>query len=207
MPPKIKFTKEEIVAEAFEIVRKDGWNNLSSRTIAGRLKCSTMPIYFHFKSMEQLEEEIVKKALDLLMQYQLQDRTGDPLLNAGLGYILFAQEEKALFRGVTDEKHADLFRRLGKRDFQYMSDFFRQQPQFKKISPELMRQFLFIEWVLMHGLACLTNTIPLSAFEGIDTDILGLLQRMRSIFDDELIIKRLMEVESQSQKTKTKGAK
>ena len=46
--PKVKFTKEIIVEAAYELMKIEGFNNLSVRKIAKYLKSSTAPIYFNF---------------------------------------------------------------------------------------------------------------------------------------------------------------
>ena len=45
MPPKPKFTKEDIVEAAFNIVREQGWEALTQRSIAQKLNASIGPIY------------------------------------------------------------------------------------------------------------------------------------------------------------------
>ncbi len=69
MPADTKISREDIIDAAFEIVRKGGWAQLSARSIAKRLKSSTMPIYSQFKTMEMLEDEVVKKAVTLQAEY------------------------------------------------------------------------------------------------------------------------------------------
>ena len=51
MPPKVTFTKEDVIQAAFEIVQKRGVKLFTARRIAKKLKSSTAPVYSHFKSM------------------------------------------------------------------------------------------------------------------------------------------------------------
>ena len=55
MTSKVKYTHENIVEAAFQVVRSDGIEKLSARAIAKQLNSSTMPIYHHIKSMKNLE--------------------------------------------------------------------------------------------------------------------------------------------------------
>jgi len=71
MPPKQKYTKEDIVEAAFNVVREQGWEALSQRSIAKKLNASIGPIYSYFKSMANLEEAVIEKAYELLLQYML----------------------------------------------------------------------------------------------------------------------------------------
>ena len=84
MPPKFKFTREEIVDAAFNIVRRGGWTALTARSIGNELGASSRPIYSFFNSMSELEEEVVKKAVDLLFQFMSQKRTGDLWIDHGI---------------------------------------------------------------------------------------------------------------------------
>lgn len=57
MPPKCKFTKEEIIQAAFEMVRTEGFSELTARALGGRLGSSPKPIFSIFTSMEEVQEE------------------------------------------------------------------------------------------------------------------------------------------------------
>lgn len=63
-----------------------------------RLNCSTSPIYSYFETIDSLEDEVIKKFGNLIMQYVMADRTGSPLIDIALGYILFSRNEQTLFR-------------------------------------------------------------------------------------------------------------
>ena len=52
MPPKIRITKESIVATAVDLVRRDGAGAINARTIAKELSCSTQPVFSNFATMD-----------------------------------------------------------------------------------------------------------------------------------------------------------
>ena len=56
--PRLKFTKEIVVEAGYELMKKEGFQNVSVRKIANYLKCSTAPIYFNFRTIDELKEEI-----------------------------------------------------------------------------------------------------------------------------------------------------
>ena len=62
MPPKFKFTREAMIDTAFNLVRAKGWSALSTRSLADALGTSARPIYSHFKSMDELEADVAKRA-------------------------------------------------------------------------------------------------------------------------------------------------
>jgi hypothetical protein len=139
-----------------------------------------MPVYFHFKSMEKLEEEIVTKALALLLEYQSTSRSGDPLLDVGIGYLAFAKEEQHLFKGINEKKHSHLLTKHGQMNFDMLRDTFLRDSRFKKYTEEECHKILFILWVFVHGLAQLNNNLPLEKFEIFD--LTRLLKRTAAVF-------------------------
>ena len=88
MPPKQRFSRQDVIEAAFQVVRKQGWEGFSARRIANELNASTRPIYDYFDSMEHIEVEVVKKILAYFTEFLGQERTGDTWLDQALGYVL-----------------------------------------------------------------------------------------------------------------------
>ncbi|MBC2733645.1 MAG: TetR/AcrR family transcriptional regulator [Desulfobacteraceae bacterium] len=153
MPPKFKFDKEEIVQTAVEIVRKHGWNGLSARSIAKELNASTKPIYGYFKSMAVLEEEVVKRIVDLLYDTMIQTRTGDPWHDHGIGYAMFGFEEKKLFLAANDDRHVVHYREYGQVIWDRCTASLADYPPFKGLSDDQIFMVQFLRWLMAHGLA------------------------------------------------------
>jgi AcrR family transcriptional regulator len=178
MPPKFKFTKTEIIDAAFELVREKGWAGLSTRLLADKLGSSARPIYSYFKSMDELEEEVSKKGVDLLYEYMIQERTGDPWHDHGIGYVMFAQKEKLLFKGLNDEKHITYFKEYGEALWGKCSASLSAYPPFKGLSDEQIYLVQLYRWLLAHGLAFQVSTHP----PGVWTDdVIELKMRQSSI--------------------------
>ncbi len=101
MPPKFRFTKEEIVDTALKLTREEGFPTLTARALAERLGSSTKPIFGLFASMEEVQSAVLTAADGLYQQTLAREmaRTDVPPYKAsGLGYIRFAREEPELFR-------------------------------------------------------------------------------------------------------------
>ncbi len=98
MSQRAIFTKETIIEATFQLTRELGWGAVSSRTIARRLGSSTMPIYSTTRSMSELEREVRRRTEAMLLDYQRKPATDDIALNKAIGYVVFAREEKNLFR-------------------------------------------------------------------------------------------------------------
>ena len=101
MPPRIKITKEKIVACAVELVRKNGADTLNARNVAKEMGASTQPVFSNFSSMEELRRAVIDAAYVLYLEFINREvESGKyPRYKAfGMAYIRFAREEKELFR-------------------------------------------------------------------------------------------------------------
>ncbi len=168
MPPKIKFKREEIIDIAFEYVRQNGWKGLTARYVSEQLHSSTMPVYSCFKSMGHLEEEVVKKAMELFLEYITTPRTDDIWIDHGVGYVMFAREEKYLFRSIFDEVHDPLRKKYSKLIWKRTGKDLASYPPFKELSDNQTTHLRRGRWVLMHGMAALVNNGALPV-DGVET--------------------------------------
>ena len=101
MPPKVKISREHIIATAVEIVRQSGAQALNARTIAAALNCSTQPVFSNFESMDMLKLAVVDQAEALCQEYirrEIEQGQYPEYKASGMAYIRFAKEEKELFK-------------------------------------------------------------------------------------------------------------
>ena len=101
MPPKAKITRDMILQTVLEITREDGFTAVNARSIAGKLLCSTRPIFTCYDNMEELKKEFLDFAYAYYEQYvsrYQQTVEVDPGLVWPLSYLAFAQEETPLFK-------------------------------------------------------------------------------------------------------------
>ena len=100
MPPKVKITRQMILDAAFAVIRESGHENLNARTIAQKLGCSTQPVLYSFKTVDEIREAVYTLS-DAFHTESIMPGEGDegnPLLVMGLKYVRFGYEEKNLFR-------------------------------------------------------------------------------------------------------------
>lgn len=99
MPPKPKFTREEIIDAGLQLVSEKGIEALSARKLGMRLGSSARPIFTAFKNMEEVEAEIKAAALK-----KYNDFVGDSVnyfpafKQFGIRMIQFAKNEPKLFQ-------------------------------------------------------------------------------------------------------------
>ena len=100
MPAIAKVTKEMIIDAAFETAKEMGAENINARTVSQKLGCSTQPVLYHFKTIEDVRIAAHKKASEFHINYvtNLSGKYERPMLEVGMRHIQFAVEEKNLFR-------------------------------------------------------------------------------------------------------------
>lgn len=99
MPPKPKYTKEEIVNAAFELTREKGIDAVVAREVGKRLNTSSSPIFTAWSSMDELKQEVYKLARQKYQQYMADIFDYCPAFKEfGMRCVGFAAEEPNLFR-------------------------------------------------------------------------------------------------------------
>ena len=63
MPPKNRFTREEIIEAAFEVAKEEGFSKITARSVASRLNLLVAPIYANFKAIDELVQAAVQRVL------------------------------------------------------------------------------------------------------------------------------------------------
>lgn len=156
LPPKRQHSKSQIQEAAFAIAKEQGLQQLSARTLAQRLGCSTSPIYSTFQNMQELEDLVCQRSVDVMLQYQTKTRTGSPLMDLCLGYVLFAVEEKQLFRDMFLNKQELSRHSLDMKSYAYsqlMDKMVSKEPALDGLSRADRLELLDILWTYTHGLA------------------------------------------------------
>ena len=155
------YSRNQIIETAFQLIREKGWNAVSVRSIAKKVGSSTMPIYSHMGSMEELENELHSKAQALLKEFQQRHYTEHVLLNLAFGYVAFARDERNLFRYLFLEKPQQRPLEDGAEmkaaflaDFGENSEAGKALAGLREAGHETMIQYT---WVFTHGLATLVN--------------------------------------------------
>ena len=98
MPRNALFTREEIVREAFGLVREKGFSALSARELGKALGSSSRPIFTVFKDMGEVQKEVRKAAWHCFDDYMADVTDYTPAFKEyGRRLIRFAKEDKFLF--------------------------------------------------------------------------------------------------------------
>lgn len=120
MPPKPKYTKEQIVGAALDIVSEKGLDALTAKEVALALNTSTTPIFTVFASMRDLTSAVRFAAMEKFERYAHKSENDmPPFKQIGMQMIAFAKEEprlyKLLFMSPSSDVRSfdDIYSRLG----------------------------------------------------------------------------------------------
>lgn len=161
MPPNAKFNREEIIAAALEIVRREGFDTLTARSLAKELGSSPRPIFTVFDSMDEVQTEVIASATALYNRYEDEAMTAPQAFKgSGMGYIKFAAEQPKLFQllfmkeqnfvpdvknvlSIIDEHHDKIVQAV-------VSEY--------GFSQDTAKQIYLHMWIYSHGIAALIAT-------------------------------------------------
>ncbi len=158
MARRKQFAIQDIHEAAFQVVRKNGIQNLTARAIARKMKSSTMPIYSCVNSLREVEETVVRRAWKVLEAYQSRSWTADVFVDMGLGYVLFSKEEKYLFQCIHAESYEAINTRQSERNFDASVNRLLENPMFQNIPRQVAEKILFHGFLFSHGFASLLNS-------------------------------------------------
>ncbi len=187
MPPKAKFTREEIIQTALNIVRENGIESLSARVLGAKLDSSARPIFTVFQNMEEVQQEVLNAARSKYNEYTLRGLSQNPAFKGtGEQYIQFAKDEPKLFQLLFMSEKFDTMTvdsRLELDDYydEIISSIQTQYDVSKNIANRLYRHL----WIYTHGIATLIATKVCNfTNEEIDTMLtetfIGIFQKIMS---------------------------
>lgn len=171
MPRQFRFTKDEIIDASITIVREKGFKAISAREIGKALKSSSKPIFSLFENMEEVNNEIIKRAYTIYTQYienAMKENKWPKYKSSGMAYISFAKEERELFkllfmRDRTNEE-------VEKLNFSPFTEILEKQLGITKEEAEL---FHLEMWICVHGIASMIATSFLDLDEETISNILS----------------------------------
>lgn len=99
MPPKAKFTKEQITKAALGVVSEKGAQALTAKELGAALGTSTTPIFTVFHSMQEVQDAVMLAAMERFEEYAHKAAHIKPVFKqVGMQMILFAKEEPKLYQ-------------------------------------------------------------------------------------------------------------
>lgn len=170
MPPKARYSKEQITKAAVNIIREDGAENLTARALGKKLGSSASPIFTVFENMEEVQSAAKRAAKDLYTEYVKKGLEEVPAFRGvGMQYIRFALDEPKLFQLLfmsEQPKRPTVVNVLPVIDDNYRDILFSVQDCYGLQEDDAERLYRHL-WIYTHGIAvlCATNTCTFTSEE------------------------------------------
>lgn len=159
MAPKPKFTKEQMVDTAVDIIRDGSITAITAQEIARRLGTSTRPVFTYFNTLEELRRAAAHRARQLYNAYAERGLQMTPAFKGyAMEYIRFGKEEPSLFRLLFMSKSGQ----------QSLIEYLDREGHLGRIRRAVMDTFHLGEekadwlyenmWLYAHGIATLCAT-------------------------------------------------
>ena len=99
MPPKPKFSREEIVQAALKVVSEKGAEALTAKELGDALGSSARPIFTVFKNMKEVQSEVRAAAMRRFEGFANRGTPDMPLFKQiGMQMVLFGAHEPKLYQ-------------------------------------------------------------------------------------------------------------
>lgn len=159
MARKESITKEMLLEAAFDMVKEQGFENLTARKLAAKAGCSTQPIFRIYNNMEEVGEEVFAKAMGYYNEYYKNYKKGSsvPFVDLGMAYIAFARNDKNLFKMlfVSEERFGHSLYEILNGELQFVGHEINKAKNVGCKNPS----GLFMQmWIFIHGAACMSLT-------------------------------------------------
>lgn len=159
MPPRPKFSKEELIEAALELTREGGLDMVVARNLGRKLNTAPSTIFTHFSSVEEIRQAVIEAARRLYNGY-VEEGLGmvPPMKGFAIQYIRFAMEESRLYSVLFMNKRDD---------FKYV-DFIVDEGHYERMITEAESNFGLDRqqaesvyhnlWAYAHGIAVMCAT-------------------------------------------------
>lgn len=107
MPPKPKFTRDQVAAAAFQMIKEGGVSALTARDLGSRMGTSARPIFTLFKNMEEVKQAARELAIREFMSYISDYRDYTPAFKRiGMMIVRYGIHEPELFKLLFLQEHS-----------------------------------------------------------------------------------------------------
>ncbi len=158
MPPRFKFSQEEVISCAVALIRAEGAQALTARNLAKHLGATTKPIFSLFESMDALWEQVLREAdrqYQQFLRHAIAHSVYPPYKASGMAYIRFAREEKELFKLLFMRDRSGETVPPEDASFAYILPMIQDAVG---LTPEEARRFHVESWLFAHGIAAMIAT-------------------------------------------------
>jgi len=156
MPPKPKFSKQQIIDSAFHIAKTEGLDNISIRKVADHLGSSSAPIYVNFNDVEELKQAVIHKIVELSQQMLQEHQSGNPFRDIGIASLKMAMEFPVLIRDFV-QKPNEYLNDYDKEMGGGLISMMQQDPELEGFTEEELMSILLKMRIFQTGLTLMVS--------------------------------------------------
>ncbi|MBQ7582066.1 MAG: TetR/AcrR family transcriptional regulator [Lachnospiraceae bacterium] len=108
MPPKPKYTKDQLIDAAVDIIRKDGIKAITAQSLAAILHVTPPSVFSHFDTVEDIREAAIERSREIYDSYVKKGLAlNPPFKGFAMQFVQFAVDEPMLFQLLFMSKKND----------------------------------------------------------------------------------------------------
>lgn len=159
MPPKPKFTREDLIQAALELTREGGIDLVVARNLGKKLNTSPSTIFTHFNSVEEIRQAVIYAARETYNGYVEKGlKMVPPMKGFAVQYIRFAMEESNLYSVLFMKKregfkYVDFI--INEGHYEYMLAVAQEDFSINRDQAEFLYHNM---WAYAHGIAVMSAT-------------------------------------------------
>lgn len=178
MPPKIRFSKDDVVLAAYEVTRQKGIEAVNARSVAAQIGCSTQPLFREFSCMEDIKKEVFLHARKCFEEQNAREAEleENSLKAYGRVYLRLAKNEPNLFRLLFMRKrNEDCANFAISRACQHAAEYGQKMNVEADEASDTYINF----WMFIHGMATMFATGYLTLSDDVTEEVLDNLASFR----------------------------
>lgn len=188
MPPKAKYTREEIIEIAFQMAREKGIDAVVARELGKKLGTSSSPIFTAFKNMEELQLAVRDRAMQEFENFIKEALNFTPAFKyVGVKMVQFAMQEPKLFQLLymreheESQKFEDLVKELGD-TVDVCLDVIEKDYELTRVEAEVLFQQVWLHTFSICVLAAnkVCHFKPVEISEMLSMEFQGILMLIKS---------------------------
>lgn len=105
MPRRTMFGYEDILKGSYAVLEREGLPSVTAVSVASEVGCSTMPIFWIFRTINDLRNETIKAALEYLVNEIRKPRGNNIIGDAAMAMCILGRDKPNLFKALFFEQH------------------------------------------------------------------------------------------------------
>ncbi|MCI1773993.1 MAG: TetR/AcrR family transcriptional regulator [Paenibacillus lautus] len=192
MPPRPKFSKEQIINSAFHIAKTEGLDKVTIRKIADHLGSSSAPIYVNFNDVDEVKRAVIHKVVELSQQMLQEHQSGNPFRDIGIASLKMAMEYPVLIRDFALEPN-EYLKNYDEEMVRELVNMMQKDPGLEDFTEEELMAILLKMRIFQTGLTLMAA----NGLQPEEFDFDQMIKLLDSVAEDVVMAARIRKGEKQ----------